>query len=208
VIDTDNGSPRRTDWAGCDRALVLTSLLAGLRADERLRANIGDIRTTDEGGVIHVRGKGGTDRRIPIEQKLIEVLDTYLDSRAVRFPGGTKRRPTASGLAAWAAAAPLFVGSDGERITRGTLQYRVLRAFRKAGLNGQRARGALVHGLRHTYATELANADVSVYTLMKLLGHESMTTSQRYVSGAGTENRGAAAQNPLYELIEQPTSHK
>ena len=58
-----------------------------------------------------------------------------------------------------------------------------------------------------TYATELANADVSVYTLMKLLGHESMTTSQRYVSGAETENRAAAAQNPLYELLEQPTSH-
>ena len=149
VINTDDGSSRRTDWAERDRALVLTSLLAGLRADELLRANVGDIRTTDEGGVIHVRGKDGTDRRIPIEQTLIEVLDTYLDSRAVRVPGGTKRRPTASGSAAWAATAPLFVGSDGERITRGTLQYRVLRAFRKAGLDGQRARGALVHG----YAT-------------------------------------------------------
>lgn len=205
VIDTDEGSPRRTDWAERDRALVLTSLLAGLRADELLRANVGDIHTTDEGGVIHVRGKGGTDRRIPIEQKLIEVLGTYLDSRAVRFPGSTKRRSNAGGLGAWSTTAPLFVGSDGERITRGTLQYRVLRAFRKAGLDGQRARGALVHGLRHTYATELANADVSVYTLMKLLGHESMTTSQRYVSGAGIENRAAAAQNPLYELIVRPT---
>ena len=66
VIDTDDGSSRRTDWAECDRAaLVLTSLLAGLRADELRRANVGDIRTTDEGGVIHVRVKGGTDRRIP-----------------------------------------------------------------------------------------------------------------------------------------------
>jgi integrase/recombinase XerC len=41
---------------------------------------------------------------------------------------------------------------------------------------------------------------------MNLLDHESMTTSQRYVSGAGTENRSAAAQNPLYELIQQPIS--
>jgi integrase len=105
-------------------------------------------------------------------------------------------------LAVWPATAPLFVGSDGGRITRGTLQYRVLRAFTKAGLNGERARGALVHGFRHTYATELANQDVSVYTLMKLLGHESMVTSQRYVDGAGTENRAAAAQNPLYGLID------
>jgi hypothetical protein len=38
---------------------------------------------------------------------------------------------------------------------------------------------------------------------MKLLGHESMATSQRYVAGAGTENRVAAAQNPLYGLIDQ-----
>ena len=52
-----------------------------------------------------------------------------------------------------------------------------------------------------TKATELAAADVSVYTLMKLLGHESMTTSQRYVTAAGTETRSAAARNPLYALI-------
>jgi hypothetical protein len=44
-----------------------------------------------------------------------------------------------------------------------------------------------VHGLRHTYATELANSEVSVYTLMKLLGHESMATSQRYVAGAAAK---------------------
>ena len=84
-------------------------------------------------------------------------------------------------MAAWPSAAPLFVGADGERITRGTLQYRVLRAFRRAGIDADRAHGALVHGLRHTFATS-SNADVSVYTLMKLLGHESMVTSQRNVT--------------------------
>lgn len=58
-----------------------------------------------------------------------------------------------------------------------------------------------MHGLRHTFATELANANVSVYTLMKLLGHESMVTSQRYVDGAGTDTRSAIELNPLYRLI-------
>jgi integrase/recombinase XerC len=62
-------------------------------------------------------------------------------------------------------------------------------------------RGALVHGLRHTYATELADSKVSVYTLMKLLGHESMATSQRYAAGAARETRTAAAQNPLYAIV-------
>ncbi|KPN44909.1 recombinase [Mycobacterium intracellulare subsp. chimaera] len=202
VIDCDRGSRRRSDWAERDRAITLTAVLAGLRADELVRADIGDIRPTDDGGVIHVHGKGNKDRRIPVEQALIHELEAYLESRAARFPNSTKRGAHSGGLAAWPATAALFVGSDGQRITRGTLQYRVLRAFKKAGLNGQRAQGVLVHGFRHTYATELANGNVSVYTLMKLLGHESMVTSQRYVDGAGTQTRAAAAKNPLYGLID------
>lgn len=202
AIDDDSGSQRRSDWPERDTALVLTAVLAGLRADELLRADVGDIRTTTEGGgVIHVRGKGNKDRRIPVEEGLIKILECYLDSRAVRFPADTKRRGPSSGIGAWPMTAALFVGSDGDRITRGVLQYRVLRAFKKAGLNDQRARGALLHALRHEFATQLANADTSVYALMKLLGHESMVTSQRYVDGAGAENRAAAARNPLYGLL-------
>ena len=204
ALNADPEPRRRTDWMQRDRALILTALLAGLRADELVRANVGDLRRSDDGAVIHVRGKGGKDRRIPIESALVQVLERYLDSRATRFPATAKRRSSpGGGLTAWPSAAPLFVGADGERITRGTLQYRVLRAFRRAGIDADRARGALVHGLRHTFATELANADVSVYTLMKLLGHESMVTSQRYVTAAGTETRTAAAQNKLYGLLEQ-----
>ena len=128
-------------------------------------------------------------------------LDAYLDSRAARFPGATRSSSARRGLSRWPSNAPLFAGRDGPRITRGTIQSRVRRAFRRAGPDTQPVRGALVHGLRHTYATELANSNVSVYTLMKLLGHESMATSQRYVAGAARETRTAAAQNPLYEVV-------
>lgn len=186
------------------RDLILTGLLAGLRAEELLRADVGDIRTTDDGaGVIHVKGKGGKERSVPIETELLSVIEAYLDSRAIRFPGTGKRKTTslASALSQWPARAPLFVGRDGERISRGTLQSRIKRAFKRAGPDAQPVPGALVHGLRHTYATELASSEVSVYTLMKLLGHESMTTSQRYVSAAGTETRSAAARNPIYAMI-------
>jgi site-specific recombinase XerD len=199
--DETAAGTRRTDWVERDRAIILTALLTGLRSDELIRANVGDIRRTDDGAVIHVRGKGGKDRRIPIEPPLVQILEDYLDSRIVRFPASGKRHSPAGGLATWPASAALLVGADGDRITRGTLQYRVLRAFRRAGIDGDRARGALVHGLRHTFATELANSDVSVYTLMNLLGHESMATSQRYVSAAGTETRQAAAQNRFYDLL-------
>jgi site-specific recombinase XerD len=203
ALDESPQPRRRTDWIERDRALILTALLAGLRADELLRANVGDLRRIEDGAVIHVRGKGGRDRRVPIEAPLVEVLEHYLDSRAARLPATAKKRSSAArGWAAWPSAAPLFVAADGERISRGTLQYRVLRAFRRAGIDADRGRGALVHGLRHTFATELANSDVSVYTLMRLLGHESMVTSQRYVTAAGTETRTAAAQNRLYGLVK------
>ena len=201
VVEADHQSTRRTDWPQRDLALMLTGLLAGLRADELRRADVGDIRRSTEGGaVLHVRGKGSKDRAVPIEAELLSVIEDYLDSRASRLPA-TLKSSTGKGLSRWAANAPLFVGRDGQRITRGTIQSRVRRAFRRAGPDAQPVRGALVHGLRHTYATELANSEVSVYTLMKLLGHESMATSQRYVVGAARETRTAAAQNPLYGVI-------
>jgi integrase/recombinase XerC len=192
VVDRDHDSTRRTDWPERDLALILTGLLAGLRADELRRADVGDIRTGADGAaVLHVRGKGSKDRAVPIEADLISVIEDYLDSRASRLPA-TLKSSTRKGLSRWPAHAPLFVGRDGQRITRGTIQSRVRRAFRRAGPDAQPVRGALVHGLRHTYATELANSAVSVYTLMKLLGHESMATSQRYVaerSGIASDGR-------------------
>jgi site-specific recombinase XerD len=204
TVTVDQTSKRQTDWAERDLALILTGLLAGLRADELRQADVGDIRTTDDGAaVVHVKGKGGKERSVPIEAQLLAVIETYLDSRAARLPGTSRRKAgvDSSGLSRWPARSPLFVGRDGERITRGTLQSRIKRAFKRSGPDAQPVPGALVHGLRHTYATELAGSDVSVYTLMKLLGHESMTTTQRYVVAAGTETRSAAAQNPLYTLI-------
>jgi integrase/recombinase XerC len=204
TVAQDRDLKRQTDWTERDLALILTALLAGLRAEELRLADVGDIRTTDDGAaVIHVKGKGGKDRSVPIEAELLAVIEAYLTGRAVRFPAATRRNAdvASSPLSRWPAPSPLFVGRDGERITRGTLQSRIKRAFKRAGPEAQPVPGALVHGLRHTYATELAGSDVSVYTLMKLLGHESMTTSQRYVTAAGSETRSAAARNPLYALV-------
>jgi site-specific recombinase XerD len=106
---------------------------------------------------------------------LVEVLEHYLDSRMGRFPATARRHSPGRGLAAWPPAAPLFVGADGERISRGTLQYRVLRAFRPAGIDADRARGALVHGLRHTMRLLHAGVDVAVIALW--LGHQNTSNT-------------------------------
>jgi integrase/recombinase XerC len=123
TVAEDQHSKHRTDWAERDRALILTALLAGLRADELCQANVGDIRTTDDGAaVIHVKGKGGKERSVPIEVELLTVIETYLDSRAIRFPQAEKRKAAGNGagLTRSSGRSPLFVGRGGERITRGT----------------------------------------------------------------------------------------
>ncbi|WP_237167083.1 tyrosine-type recombinase/integrase, partial [Mycolicibacterium fortuitum] len=102
---------RKTDWAERDLAIILTALLAGLRADELRQADVGDVRTVNGGaGIIQVKGKGGKDRAVPVEVDLLKVIEAYLDSRAIRFPNTVKRQfgSTVSGLSRWTARSPLF----------------------------------------------------------------------------------------------------
>lgn len=59
AIDSSRDSVRRDAWPERDRAIIFTALLAGLRAEELISADLGDIRRIDEGGgVLHVHGKG------------------------------------------------------------------------------------------------------------------------------------------------------
>ncbi len=195
-------------WPQRDLALILTGLLTGLRAAELIAIDLGDLRDAagderEQAKVIHVHGKGNKQRVVTVEPVVVDVLGDYLSSRVERFPETTRRRTDSGPWQRFSATDPMFVGRDGARITRGTLQYRVERAYRRAGINGDRAKGALVHQLRHTFATAMADQNVSVYTLMRMLGHESMTTTQRYTAGAGTEVRGAAALNPAYDLVSR-----
>ena len=61
--------------------------------------------------------------------------------------------------------------------------------------------GALLHGLRHTFVICTGQRRCQRVRLI-LLGHESMTTSQRYISDAGPDTRDAAATSGLYKLLE------
>ena len=68
--------------------------MAGLRANELVKAGVGDIRTVDGGAaVVHLKGKGGKERSVPIEAELLSVLETYLDSRATSFPNAESAEP-------------------------------------------------------------------------------------------------------------------
>src|SRR5258708_30159323 len=76
TVAHDHGSKHQIDWDERDLAIILIALLAGLRAEELRQADVGDIRTTDDGSaVIHVKGKGGKDRGVPIEAELLTVIE-------------------------------------------------------------------------------------------------------------------------------------
>ena len=95
---------------------------------------------------------------MPIEAELLSVIGAYLDSRVVRLPRALKGNADVAGsaLSRWPARSPLFVGRNVERITRGTLQSRTKHTLEQEDPEAQPVPDALVHGLRHTYATELA----------------------------------------------------
>ena len=87
-------------------------------------------------------------------------------------------------------------------MTTNQIYYRVEVAYREAGINGYRARGALVHQLRHTLATNLADdPEVTLFQLRQFLGHSSLSSTERYTAGAGRATRDAARRNPVYRVV-------
>jgi integrase/recombinase XerC len=195
----------RDPWPELDLAIIFTTLVTGVRSAELLDLNIGSIDGPIGERRLHVHGKGDKDRTIPIEPGLEDVLDGYLASRTARFPDHANRRnlpPEPRAIDHYPATAPLFVSRSGERMQRGALQYLVRNVYRRAGVESQRQKGALVHALRHTMATRLIeNPDTTVVQLMELLGHRSLATTQNYVKAAGREVRAVAASNPAYARL-------
>jgi integrase/recombinase XerC len=181
---------RRRPWPERDFAVVALLLCAGLRSSELLELTVGCLDGREGERYLKVRGKGGKERSIPVEPELDEVLAEYLVSRTARFAGRAPRR-----------GEPLFVGHDGAALGRGALQYLVGRAYREAGVAGRVPQGALVHALRHTFATRLAEDGASAVEIMRLLGHASLTTSQNYIDATAREQRAAVRANRTNQAL-------
>jgi integrase/recombinase XerD len=204
------GSDRRA-WPERDLAVVVTLLVTGLRSAELLGLDVGDLAGPAGERRLRVRGKGDRDRRVPVEDGLETVLDGYLSTRRERFPHQANRRKLPDDPRAvdhFPTTAPLFVDRQGDRMRRGALQYLVRTAYRAAGIDSARAKGALVHALRHTFATRLVDRGATAVELMELLGHRSLNTSQHYVRASGREVRAAAASNPVYGLLDQTADRR
>lgn len=138
-----------------DRAMIEVLYGAGLRVGELCALDLADIDLEQD--LVRVRrGKGGRERRVPMGQAAIEALTDWISERGAE-PG------------------PLFVGKSGRRLTDRTVRRSVARAGQRGG-----APDLHPHALRHSFATHLLDAGADLRAIQELLGHKSLSTTQRY----------------------------
>lgn len=144
-----------------DRALLELLYASGLRVGELVGLDWGDIDL--EGRVLRVLGKGGRERMVPFgrpaEAALRRWLECWADLRAAAD-----------------AAEPVFLNHRGGRLTDRSVRRILDRYVQRAAL----AAGVHPHTLRHTFATHLLEGGADLRAIQELLGHSSLSTTQKY----------------------------
>jgi integrase/recombinase XerC len=156
-------APDRTTPTGRrDRAILEVLYSAGLRVSEAVGLNWSDI---DESlSVLRVRGKGRKERVVPIGQTALQALQAYHDSLGELCPRGVGD------------AEAVFLNRRGSRLTARSVA-RSLDAYTvRSGLAGKIS----PHALRHSFATHLLGAGADLRSIQELLGHSTLSTTQKY----------------------------
>ncbi|HJN03882.1 MAG TPA: tyrosine recombinase XerC [Alphaproteobacteria bacterium] len=140
-----------------DQAVVTLLYGCGLRISEALGLDGKDFAS---GRALVIRGKGGKERMVPVLPVVTEAIQTYLD--LCPFAPGPN--------------GPLFVGVRGKRLNPGLVQRAMRQVRRALGL----PESATPHAFRHSFATHLLAGGGDLRTIQELLGHASLSTTQRY----------------------------
>jgi integrase/recombinase XerC len=160
-----------TDAGKRDRSILELLYGAGLRVSELVGLNLGDISFSER--LVRVVGKGRKERIVPYGTRAAEALEAYLSVRGKRIKvGGSKKAANDRASAAEA----VFLNSLGGRLTGRSIGNIV---DRHVGLLAQRLK-VHPHTLRHTFATHMLNAGADLRAIQELLGHESLSTTQKY----------------------------
>lgn len=189
----EEDSTARNPWPARDLALVATFCVTGIREAEAAGLSRGSVVGKAGERRIEVVGKGNKMRAIPIDDTLHEVLETYMAERKARFPKERIDHPST----------PLFVDARGRRMTTSQIQYLVQKLYVRAGIRAQVPPGALVHALRHTFATSALEVGADVVELQELLGHASLETTRRYLSATAAGLRHVISNHPGQAALRQ-----
>jgi integrase/recombinase XerC len=145
-----------------NRAMLETLYSGGVRVSELAGLNVEDVDTYN--GLIRVLGKGNKERIVPIGQKALTAIGTYRELLAAQTGGSQP------------AEGALFLNKNLGRLTTRSIA-RVVDTFARAcGLPVP----VSPHALRHSFATHLLDAGADLRAVQELLGHSSLSTTQRY----------------------------
>lgn len=147
-----------------DKALLEVLYGAGLRVSEAVGLDVPDLRFDGDALTVRVRaGKGNKDREVPLGRSATEMLRAWLAVRdQLVKPGKSKQA--------------VFLGVRGGRLSSRSARDVV---YRRCDTTGARARIG-PHGLRHSFATHLLESGCDLRSIQMMLGHASLSTTQRY----------------------------
>ena len=150
-----------------DTAILEVLYSSGIRVGELVGLNMRDVDLNQ--GIIKVLGKGNKERIALLGDKAQKVLKAYLEER-----NKENSQPLTSVLGG--GHQPVFLGARGERIYPRAVQ----RLVRDAAQKGDILKNPTPHSLRHSFATHLLDAGVDLRMIQEMLGHASLSTTQKY----------------------------
>ena len=140
-----------------DRAILELFYSSGLRISELTGLDVGGLDLREN--LVRVLGKGRKERIVPVGRKAHEALAVYLEARGQV-----------------ADDQPLFANHRGGRLTPRSIQRHLKVQLIKAGV----LKDISPHALRHSFATHLLDGGADLRAIQELLGHASLSTTQRY----------------------------
>jgi integrase/recombinase XerC len=152
-----------------DRALLELLYAAGLRVSELTGLNLADMDRREK--MLRVRGKGRKERIVPYGGKAQEALEAYWPVREQLLlqDGTNKRRGPVHSEA-------VFLNYAGRRLTQRSVGRIVKKYVKLANINWD----LHPHSLRHAFATHLLADGADLRAIQELLGHQSLSTTQKY----------------------------
>ena len=145
-----------------NRAVFETLYSSGIRVSELAGMNVFDVNFNER--LIKVKGKGQKERIIPIGKKAADFIKAYRE----RLQTKTCKTVDQDG--------PLFLNNNNGRLTTRSIA-RILKKL--AGASGL-STPVSPHALRHTFATHMLDAGADLRVVQELLGHKSLSTTQKY----------------------------
>ncbi len=145
-----------------DLAVLEVFYSTGIRVSELVGLNWADIDV--QLGIIRVVGKGSKERIVPIGKVALGALEQYSDAQRKRWNLACKGE------------CAVFLNNRGGRITTRSVARIVEKHLKLAGIQIKMG----PHGLRHSFATHLLNSGADLRVIQELLGHSSLSTTQRY----------------------------